>query len=498
MDELTKISDQSDYDVVIIGAGPAGTCAALRLLQLDYRVAIIEQAEFPRFQIGESLSPGVWNIFQYLEAEELLLRPEYIRNLSAYVIWEQPTENRLSASQRGPGIIVDRAKLDSELLALCRQRGAVVFQPAKIKTRKFNDGGWHLEINSKNGKYQIQTFFIFDARGKNGVPTSDRIQTSPVSVGIWTHLPARYFPKATLVEALEDAWLWGSPLPNGEFKVMAFADPSTIKNVSISTCLAEFISKSDLFKISYSFEKLDFTVRPVQLFWNAYSWKKNYIHLGESAFAFDPLSSTGVEKAMRFSMQTVIAFNTIVKKNEGEKIAGTFYTEKLLEAVATHTNWTQEFYARSWVDNSFPFWAKRCTPFYAAKWTNTSQEKLFTDALNCIKPISPDLSTEFSIRKTLTELNDIPIRISPDLTYREMPCVVGDLLELKIAIVHPGLAQPTAFLGNVEIAPLLKELELKFTLKSVIDRWTILFGSETSVRAAVTLWGIGIFEKAEL
>ena len=44
-------------DVVVIGAGPAGTVAASYLKKQGYDVVILEKEKFPRFQIGESLLP---------------------------------------------------------------------------------------------------------------------------------------------------------------------------------------------------------------------------------------------------------------------------------------------------------------------------------------------------------------------------------------------------------------------------------------------------------
>ncbi|SEI72125.1 Dehydrogenase (flavoprotein) [Dyadobacter koreensis] len=44
-------------DVVVIGAGPAGTVAASYLKKQGYDVIILEKEKFPRFQIGESLLP---------------------------------------------------------------------------------------------------------------------------------------------------------------------------------------------------------------------------------------------------------------------------------------------------------------------------------------------------------------------------------------------------------------------------------------------------------
>ena len=44
-------------DVLVIGAGPAGTVAASIIHQAGYRVRIVEKQQFPRFVIGESLLP---------------------------------------------------------------------------------------------------------------------------------------------------------------------------------------------------------------------------------------------------------------------------------------------------------------------------------------------------------------------------------------------------------------------------------------------------------
>jgi 2-polyprenyl-6-methoxyphenol hydroxylase-like FAD-dependent oxidoreductase len=44
-------------DVLVIGAGPAGTVAASIVNKAGYKVKIVEKMKFPRFVIGESLLP---------------------------------------------------------------------------------------------------------------------------------------------------------------------------------------------------------------------------------------------------------------------------------------------------------------------------------------------------------------------------------------------------------------------------------------------------------
>ena len=44
-------------DVLVIGAGPAGTVAASIIKKAGFSVKIVEKMKFPRFVIGESLLP---------------------------------------------------------------------------------------------------------------------------------------------------------------------------------------------------------------------------------------------------------------------------------------------------------------------------------------------------------------------------------------------------------------------------------------------------------
>jgi 2-polyprenyl-6-methoxyphenol hydroxylase-like FAD-dependent oxidoreductase len=46
-----------EYDIVIVGAGPAGCAAALRLRQQGLRVALVDDVKQGRLKVGESL-PG--------------------------------------------------------------------------------------------------------------------------------------------------------------------------------------------------------------------------------------------------------------------------------------------------------------------------------------------------------------------------------------------------------------------------------------------------------
>ena len=60
-----------NYDVAIIGGGPAGSTAATLLARAGRRVIVCEREKFPRYHIGESLIPFT---FQPLERLGLIER----------------------------------------------------------------------------------------------------------------------------------------------------------------------------------------------------------------------------------------------------------------------------------------------------------------------------------------------------------------------------------------------------------------------------------------
>lgn len=475
------------YDILIIGAGPAGTCAALRLLSLGYRVALVESNAFPRPQIGESLSPGIHGIFEYLGATNLLMAAHCQHQLPAEIIWESQQPLVLTPQTRGHGAMVDRGILDKDLLQLAISRGLQVFQPARYESSRHNGQHWEVNIRPFNkDALTLHTTFILDARGRKAIRQQQRLLTAPSMVAIWANVHASRRPAHTCVEAVPDGWIWGAPLHDGRYRIITFAAADTIKRQRLHDIYNRLLQQSHLFRQNKALHPLQSCA--VAAYAHTQPWQHYRLQLGEAAFAIDPLSSTGVEKAMRCALQAVIAVNTILKGGDPQ-VAQEFYEDRIIGSVVNHTHWTQQYYAQAWPGTAHGFWQQHGSSYLPEKYIPTPFTEKLSSALQEEKPVTPAAAEKaIDIHYVLQQLWDGKPMVSTAISYVPSSCVVNDCLEMKTAIKHPNLPGAMAFLDTMEIYPLLEMAAHTPTFGSLVTAWSQLMPFNKAAKMAIYLW----------
>src|SRR6267143_4136682 len=96
------------YDIIIAGAGPAGSSAAIHLALHGARVLLVEQKKFPRAKLcGEFISPECLKHFESLGVAERMLKAggEHLTQTVFY-------------SSRGRSVNVPSSWFDSQYAAL--------------------------------------------------------------------------------------------------------------------------------------------------------------------------------------------------------------------------------------------------------------------------------------------------------------------------------------------------------------------------------------------
>lgn len=372
-------------DVFIVGGGPAGSALALRLARLGHSVTLAERSVFDRPRAGEALHRGAFATFAALG-----IQPPSLRVSRTLVRWSGEVE--VAAHE---GLVVERPQFDRHLLELARNAGVRVLQPRAVDAMP-------------------DARFVVDASGRASWSRGSRTRTGVPTTALATHY--RRGPLEPRVEAMKNGWLWGSPLPDGRFSVMAFVeDPGA----SLDAMLAE----SELF-CELRGERSELRHHDATTYACDSPWDERLLRIGEASFSLDPLSSSGVHAALQSAIHASAALHTTLLHPERETLARRFVIDAQRAAVQQHREWTASFYAQS-------RFASR--PFYVRRTVSREDQ--------------PPLAVPRSLR------------LSPEVTITEVPCLVNDLIEARRGVVHSRVARPFVWIGGREVATLLAPLE---------------------------------------
>jgi flavin-dependent dehydrogenase len=354
----------SACDVLVIGAGPAGSSSAALLQQAGYSVAVVEKQQFPRFVIGESLLPRVMDLLGEAGLLEAATARNFIVKRGALFLRDQERCDFSFADQFTKGWDhtwqVPRADFDKTLADAVEARGVPFAYGHEVVAADFSAGPV-LTVADEQGRQQtLRSRFVIDASGYGRVLPRlldlDLPSKFPPRKAVFAHLrgdrrkPGPDENRIWIVCLASGAWAWIIPFSNGltSFGIVGPLDAFRAFPDDPAECLRAAIASDD------NFERLRntaFALEPRTLGGYACSVKRlhgpGFALVGNATEFLDPVFSSGVTLALESANR---ASKAAIRQLNGETVDW----EKEYAAYMRRGIDVFRAYVSGWYDGSVP------------------------------------------------------------------------------------------------------------------------------------------------
>lgn len=349
-------------DVLVIGAGPAGTVAGALVNKAGYKVQVVEKMKFPRFVIGESLLPRCMEALEDAGLLESVLKLGFQRKTGAkfvrdgkicdYSFADQFTEGWDHAYQ------VTRADFDLALAEGLAAQGVPIQYETTVTDIKFNeDGSSVTTVTDAEGiTSTIEARYIIDGSGYGRVIPKllglDRPSDLPPRKTVFVHIkdvnrqmddePDRI----TIVVHKPDVWVWIIPFATGITSVGFVGLPSFFEKYSGNQEEIMRALIADEPYIAKRMEGVEFLWEPKILqSWSVTTEKfygNGFVLTGNVTEFLDPVFSSGVTLA---TVSSQLAGKLVVRQLNGETIDWEKeYTKEMMMGVNTFRSYVNAWY----------------------------------------------------------------------------------------------------------------------------------------------------------
>lgn len=310
-----------DTPVCILGAGPGGCTAALKLAKTGVPVIILEKATFPRDKVcGDALSGKVMRTLERVDLELANTVKQNARAMPSWgVTFMAPSGRSLrvpfsrnTGLGEAPGVILPRLDLDNILFEKTKNtEGISMVEGTTAETFERTENGWVIG-NKKQGEL-LCARLILDASGANsifarqvaGLPMEPRHHAAGVRayfIGV-KDLDPQGFIELLFLKELLPGYLWIFPLPDGRANVGLGLRSDVVRkrSVDLKALLTRLLAEHPQLKERFRDATMEGTIQGMGL---PLASKRRplsgdgYMLIGDAGHLIDPFTGEGISHAM--------------------------------------------------------------------------------------------------------------------------------------------------------------------------------------------------------
>ncbi|WP_330357969.1 tryptophan 7-halogenase (plasmid) [Streptomyces chartreusis] len=380
-----------EFDVAVVGGGPAGSTLAALVAKQGHRVVVLEKENFPRYQIGESLLPStIHGVCRLSGAADDLAKAGFPLKRGGTFRWgarPEPWTFAFSVSPRmaGPTSVayqVERSKFDDILLKNARKQGADVREGCSV--RGVIEEGERVRgltyADADGNEREIRARYVVDASGNksrlyNKVGGSREYSDFFRSLALFGYFEnGKRMPEPNrfniLCVAFESGWFWYIPLSDTLTSVGAVVrremaekiqgDPEKALRALIDECpmIADYLS--DATRVTEG-QYGEIRVRKDYSYHHTTFTRPGMMLVGDAACFVDPVFSSGVHLATYSSLLAARSLNSVLAGKVDEDAAMKEFEARYRREYGVFYEFLVSFYEMHRDENSYFWQAKKVT-----------------------------------------------------------------------------------------------------------------------------------------
>jgi len=346
------------YDIIIIGGGPAGATSASALAEKGYQVLVLEKEKFPRDHVGESLLPYCYDIFDEIGVlEEMEKRFSRKPGVVFSSMDGESASNwcfhKVIKHPRALSFHVYRAEFDDILLRNSEGKGAEVHEETRVVSVDLSNPERVTvkALHYHEGEKEFTGRFLIDASGQETfLPRMLGAKTSYSSllprVAYSTHWKGAELSedlaegsiKIVHLEGEKMGWCWLIPLKGDRLSIGVALNNDYaqkmrrqlskthqnwqwqlyLQEIQASPVIAKIIRNAQPWRPETVAINGDFS------YYSAQKWGANFATIGDASAFLDPVFSSGIYFAMKGALMLAEGIDHRLKEGGTEELANIY------------------------------------------------------------------------------------------------------------------------------------------------------------------------------
>ena len=361
------MSDNGQYDVLLIGAGPSGSSAAALLAEYGHNVLLIEREKFPRYHIGESLLPFTHEPLKRLGLIERMRASAFIKKYSVqFVSTSGKASQPFYFNTRYDDDVAQtwqvlRSEFDQMLLDHARDKGANVVEETKVlDLLRDGDRVTGVRVRQPDGtEAEHRAPITLDCSGKESFAASRNRWRVPDpelnKVAVWTYYKGAKRDKGidegttTVAFLPEKGWFWHIPLHDDRVSVGVVGEGKYLTRDGVKA--PKDIFHREVTKNKWIEEYLapgkstgDYYITNEFSYHSRHCGCEGLLLLGDAFCFLDPVFSSGLMLALKSGVMAADAVHAAIEANDFSPAQFEDYAATLREGIENMRKLVYVFY----------------------------------------------------------------------------------------------------------------------------------------------------------